>query len=330
MSFLEFVLNTHEVDAKEKRKEHDPEDNDLPNMTTKRTRGRPDHERVPYHPDANKPKTVRMIHTENHETLPRFIGKWFPRNDDASKHSLYCASMLFLLEPWLEVTDIQRSGETFESRFQAMMSKASQRVRNFVQNAQYYYECLDAAAADRAKQSQEVWQQGEDIDMPENIALVPGEPQQHEDTEITEEDIELARLNRETPREIAYAEAATDSAYNVGFFDEAESDKSMVSEVSVATPEDVMRIAEWENSLRSATREMAQETGVVDILALGDIEAETIEGVMPELPEITPSTSQDTRKSDEPARPMQAMLNEEQQQAHDIVEQWLHEHLAGK
>ena len=48
-----------------------------------------------------------IVRTEGHETMPQFVGSWFPRNDVKETYLLYYACMLALLSPWNKLQDIK-------------------------------------------------------------------------------------------------------------------------------------------------------------------------------------------------------------------------------
>ncbi|TFK80707.1 hypothetical protein K466DRAFT_503419, partial [Polyporus arcularius HHB13444] len=86
---------------------------------TARRPGRRPNERVRYgetHPKYGTKQ--RIVRTKGHNTLPNFIGRYFPRRDDPDIHSFYCASMLALLKPWRDLAaDLKAPSETWSEAF---------------------------------------------------------------------------------------------------------------------------------------------------------------------------------------------------------------------
>ena len=77
MSLLTFVLDTY--DAKDEQL---------------KTGGGPCNRRVQYRQGFTKSGRCRIFRSVGHETLPHFLGSWFPRNDRPGERELYCASIL--------------------------------------------------------------------------------------------------------------------------------------------------------------------------------------------------------------------------------------------
>ncbi|KAG1866095.1 hypothetical protein F4604DRAFT_1585958 [Suillus subluteus] len=74
--------------------------------------GRPRNARVQYlstHPKYGVRQ--RIICSQGHNTLPNFIGRYFPRQDDPDIYDFYCASMLLLLKPWRDIATDLKSPE---------------------------------------------------------------------------------------------------------------------------------------------------------------------------------------------------------------------------
>ncbi|KAG8935210.1 hypothetical protein FRC01_005466 [Tulasnella sp. 417] len=92
---------------------------------------------------------VRVIRRQGHETIPEFIGPWFPRRADPSTKKLYCASMLLLFKPWTELRALK--GESFEESFEEYVKECPQRELGIMDNIQWYYETADGVEEDRRK-----------------------------------------------------------------------------------------------------------------------------------------------------------------------------------
>ncbi|KAF8529441.1 hypothetical protein JB92DRAFT_2554870, partial [Gautieria morchelliformis] len=77
--------------------------------------------------------------------IPNVIGRWFPRRDDPDIQPLYCASMLALLTPWWNLTELIQPNESWERAFDKFMATASKRIHDIIAGIQYYYDCGDSA-----------------------------------------------------------------------------------------------------------------------------------------------------------------------------------------
>ena len=119
MSFLEFMLDTYE-DSKD-NKEDEPEIGSvydpIDGASNSRGPGRPLSTRIPYQDEAGKGKRCRIIWSQGHETLPRFVGKWFCRSDNDHEKDLFRGSMLMLLKPWRTLDKLKDPSETLRVPF---------------------------------------------------------------------------------------------------------------------------------------------------------------------------------------------------------------------
>ncbi|KIN95737.1 hypothetical protein M404DRAFT_49684, partial [Pisolithus tinctorius Marx 270] len=92
---------------------------------------------------------MRSLH---HNTLPNFIGQYFPSRDDEDQQSFYYASVLMLLKPWRNLQiDLKDPSETWEEAFNAFCSTASPRDHCIISNIQYFHRCEAAAQREGLK-----------------------------------------------------------------------------------------------------------------------------------------------------------------------------------
>ena len=80
---------------------------------------------LPAHPKY--PQKLRVKRTCGHNQLPNFIGRFSPRSDDPDIRDFYCASMLPLLKPWREVTDLKLPSQTWSQAFDSFLSTSKER-----------------------------------------------------------------------------------------------------------------------------------------------------------------------------------------------------------
>jgi hypothetical protein len=127
---LDFFLNTYEANILK------PSASGL---------GRPSNERVPYLEGTGHGNKSRVIRSAGPETMPNFIGEWFPRSDVPELQEYYHASMLALLTPWMNIGQLKHNDQTFQEAFESFLSTADTHTLDIIDNIQYHYECADSA-----------------------------------------------------------------------------------------------------------------------------------------------------------------------------------------
>lgn len=140
-SILSFLVDTWESTVDEKKRVPEP------NEDERATAGRPRNQRSRYLPEHSRHATrQRIVRTEGHNTLPNFVGRWFPKksNDDRD-NDFYFASMLALLKPWRDVRDLKPAGSTWKQEFDEFTEHAPKQVRDIISNIQFYHRCSEAA-----------------------------------------------------------------------------------------------------------------------------------------------------------------------------------------
>ncbi|KAF8800257.1 hypothetical protein BYT27DRAFT_7217172 [Phlegmacium glaucopus] len=196
MNFFTFILDTY--DTKADHSERNLEDEHGNSVIERRGFGRPRNRRVAYREGFNRSGRTRVFRTEGHETLPQFVGSWMPRNDRPGDREIYCGSMLALLKPWTDLSDLKTDVETFEQSFHQFLSGATKRTRDILENIQYYYECYDGAKKRQEEvESEEVERMidYEDEALSEDLAT-NGMVIDQEELEVTEDDIEIMYESR--------------------------------------------------------------------------------------------------------------------------------------
>ncbi|KAF8804167.1 hypothetical protein BYT27DRAFT_7214241 [Phlegmacium glaucopus] len=257
MDFLSFMLETYDGKA-----EHF--DNLQPNRqlattdTPQRPRGRPPNRRVPYQQGFNKSGRCRIFRTEGHETLPQFAGSWMPRSDRPQDREIYCASILALLKPWKDLSDLKADTESFESSFIFFSENIDKRKRDIIENIQYYYDCYDGAKRHQQEMSMNGAERTIDYEedaMPEDFMneSIASEP--------TEEDIAQAYESRGTMRERLYAQVTMNTAIECGVFSEGKADTVFLPTAGRADNEDLKTFIEWGEKLRAAVRNQVNSGG---------------------------------------------------------------------
>jgi Helitron helicase-like domain at N-terminus len=327
LNLFTFLLDTYDAKAEG--------GNDMQNtqqdFTAPRTRssGRVPNQRVPYREGFSRVGRCRVFRTEGHETLPHLVGRWLPRNDRPNERELYCASVLALLKPWADLSDLKTDTETFDQSFQTFLIDSSKTTRDIIENIQYYYECYDGAKSrqDEEREGAERTIDYEAEACPEDLtsdSLV----YQPETAEITEEDIMTAYECRVAMRERLYAEVAMNTATEYGVFSDIKAHTTFLPTADIADAEQMERFQVWDEQLKSVTRKEADGGGgglFVNIdgaapLSLNDGWVESVEARTGDIVEPHSPTS---------SRPKRELLNADQRRAHDIIEDQLKRRLRG-
>ncbi|KAF8313900.1 uncharacterized protein EI90DRAFT_3179477 [Cantharellus anzutake] len=111
-------------------------------------RGRPRHTRSSYGPKHRYQETKRRVVRENqHNTVVDIVGTWIPRVSTDGNNDLYYASLLMLWKSWRGPKDLKTEGESWKEAYQAL-EQQSPTIKHFASNAQYRYECKEAADKD--------------------------------------------------------------------------------------------------------------------------------------------------------------------------------------
>ena len=343
MNFLDFMLETYEVPREDKAQQAiiEASINEVPQT---RPLGRPLSFRIPYQEAAGKSKKCRIVRQPGHETLPRFVGRWFCRRDDDFEKDLFRASILMLLKPWRLLHELKDEMEMFGDTFDTFMLHADEKCKRVVANIDYYYECSDGAKAERmkAQTNGQMERSGEGDVIGEGVEIVYAEGEARDEDmtlileEITDEDIERALLMRTHPRERLYGESAVALGYDFGFFNE--NDLGVVAEYTArkAQPDERFQITAWETQLKAITREQMKTTGVIGVSEEGEEVASSVllggsDIVMtPAVHCVGDRAISDREEEGRNERPQLRILNEEQRRAHDIIEERLQEHMTSE
>lgn len=259
LSFMDFILNTYDG---------------RPVQENNSSTGRLPNTRVEYKAGARKGKTVRIVRSEGHETLPRFIGSWFPRDNSENPvdKELYCASMLLLLEPWNTITDLKREGEDFTTAFDRMVARGDRWVHTVLHNIRYYYECADGAKARREEERRNgtLIPTATEINIAEESMRIHSEEglddmemaemAQIREESITEEMIDRARQNKRGDRERWFGTVAINHVYDHGVFDKQSVEREWKQCADIITDNDMHKVITWEKQLKDMTRNTTTRT----------------------------------------------------------------------
>lgn len=341
MNFLDYMLNTYEGKKSTYEDNNEEEANEGEPRESNAKKGRPPNARIPYQDEAKKGGSCRIMRTQGHETLPRFVGKWFSRNDCKYQQEIdtYHASMLMLLKPWRKLYNLKEENETFKTNFDKMLQTAGKRTLTVIENIQYFHECSDGAKARREQERQGIGKAVECELMVEESEMLEFEQRdrrgEEEDHDVTEEDINAAKITRIPQRERIFGELAIIEAYDAGIFHDIYPDASPWREPArvVEGINELLIIKAWEKQLKETTRNQVKEQGTIDLMtrtARKDKDPKTRELGKEKEPVIERESAETQQQGTEKQRKKLSMLNTEQRRAHDMVEKRLIDYITSE
>ncbi|KAF8807976.1 hypothetical protein BYT27DRAFT_7211607 [Phlegmacium glaucopus] len=190
-----------------------------------------------------------------HETLPHFVGAWPPRNDRPRDKDLYCATILTLLKPWLDLCDLKTGINCF-------VAAASKGTQDIIKNIQYYYECYDGVKCRQEEQSEDTERTIDyEVDVGVEDLTTDSLVFHAENMEVSEDNIELAYEARGMMRECLYAEIALNIGMEFGVFFEGKADTVFLPPAVKAATEDLMMFEAWGEQLKMASRKEGEGNG---------------------------------------------------------------------
>lgn len=150
-------------------------------------RGQTPNTRVPYREGANRDGHCHIIRSVGHETMPYFLGEWFPKPIEEDDNGLFEVYMLALLKPWRSVTDLKHGDQTFREAYNDFVANTPVETCTIIKNIQFYHEC-----SERAKR-----QNGEDAHENEPVESTVWMSVDNETTEgpLPDPDEDMAHLN---------------------------------------------------------------------------------------------------------------------------------------
>lgn len=277
-------------------------------------------QRSPYRPDRNHGTKCRIFRRTGHETLPEFVGPWFPRRDAEGFEDYFAAWMLALLKPWRKIGDISGCESSLLDQFLQFESRTSVRNKKIIQNIQYYHQAMDGAAKRNEKGDERP-----DIVI-DHDEFEEDDVHTNPTRTYTAKDLEAALEPKHTRDELLYTNIGMMIAEEAGFFKDDVRREIRKRSPKLAKRDDAMRFLRLEEAVKAVTKQATVEEPVTtDSIQMVDIDNDRpMEGGIEEpgvLSVATGSPDDFGHKS---------KLNLEQRRAHDIVASHLDAHLDGK
>ncbi|KAK0184155.1 hypothetical protein F5146DRAFT_1125892 [Armillaria mellea] len=260
---------------------------------------------VEYLPNCGRDSHVRVIRQGDHETLPDFIGPWFP--DPASDPDLHAAYILTIFKPWQNLSQLKAETESFTNTLRSFLT-INPPLRSYVCNIDYYHRCLKSA-----NQQRSVFTMSESQSWPSSSSNIETDHALNDDyaNRVTDFDIERARILRVDQNERFFAQTAIDYAMSIGMFATEDIGKRFQPPSRIATMNDIVQYQSWHERL----------TQIID----SQFESQTYSGLFS--PQ-NPMTNEDVMTSDtdehhHSSSSIVAALNEHQRMAYRIIENHL-------
>ena len=277
--------------------------------------------RSPYRPNCGRDDKCHVFHQAGHETLPEFIGCWFPRRDMEGFEDVFAAWMLTMLKPWREISDIA-SGYTDRCLYDTFIKferLTSSRNQNVIKNIQYYYECWDSADKrmnDPSNDHLVTFEEHKGEGIVEDVVISP--------VQYTERDLECALQPKMRKDEELYTKVGMLIAEEARFFVEDVKKKAAFCHPEIASVENIEHYMALEEAVKNIKKQKS-----ADAIHNMTMPTENVHSISSFHNVPNPSvllTSSNLPASDGYITD----LNTEQRRAHDIVAASLKAHLEGR
>ncbi|KAF8311795.1 uncharacterized protein EI90DRAFT_3137936 [Cantharellus anzutake] len=207
LSLLEFISDTYKT----------PENHDNKSILrgtqsgSAKQVGRPANPRSGYH--AKHPKNgthICVVCTKGHRTITNIVGKWIPSSDDPEQADVHRASILCLLKPWRDISTLKTPEQTWEDAYDLFLQTAGHDKVTMIANAQFYYDCKEAA--NRSQAPRMGTKPSIDVDDDSDGGEEVGESNKGPVGKLSEEDLEAFIRNQQPTHEVIHGLHAVECA----------------------------------------------------------------------------------------------------------------------
>lgn len=288
------------------------------------SRGRPTNIHVPYCGNSNRPGRCRVLCMENHETMPYFPGRWFPKCNDDGENGLFHASMLVLLKPWCSLQNLKNSGRTFHDSFNDFMAFAPENIHFIVENIQFFHECADSVRKDHPEEptDHEPFHASLPLDAEESLDELSSD---RLNSLVTDADVDQAMDWPFSAQELLYADVAIGLGLDCGALAEHEYSLSLNHPAYPATVEDMDCFDSWDYNIASAIDGAIVD--VQDTFSSPSVQCSSSINPPSSVPVSEPSVAPSVGIMPTRSR---SVLNDKQKMAHDIVASYLCAYVDGQ
>ena len=165
-------------------------------------------------------------------------------------------------KPWSNLSELKTDMETFEQVFEHFIITSPKKIKEIIENIQYYYECYD-----NAKRCHKAQAEGSERSVNYEAEACPEDLTsdslvfQTEVTDIMEANIDMAYESRGTMRERLYAEVMMNMAIEYGVFSKIKVHTIFRPTAKKVATEQLETFQAWGEHLKSVTRSEADEGG---------------------------------------------------------------------
>ncbi|KAK0222291.1 hypothetical protein IW262DRAFT_1296857 [Armillaria fumosa] len=249
---------------------------------------------VEYLPHSDRDSHVRRT------TVYEKIGTWFP--DPISDPDLHAAYILTLFKPWRSVTQLKTDSKPFHKELQCFLT-VNPTTQSYVSNIDYYHHCLKSAKQQKSASITTGIQSSTTFENTHSW--------KDDDTcQITDIDIERARIVHVDQNERYFAQIAINYALGLGMFDTEGVQSPFHPPSQIATANDTVQFQAWHDYL----------TQVMN----AEVNTNAYTGFTP--PQYTKTHDAVTSATDISnilPTPIVSTLNQHQKMAHSIIEHHL-------
>lgn len=242
----------------------------------------PRNPRVFYVEGSDQENKARIMCSPNHETMPNFIRRWFPRSNNTWERTIYCTSMMALLRPWWKLLDLQE--ESFKVLFQCWKDNTSKRNLDIMENIQFYHKASQGAKKPKNKTAHSPV--SKDAEMMNDDLYGEDHTTTHKQyIPLTEDDIQIARDNSIPQRDVNHSRLALSIAFNCGVFGDLEN-KGGGKSAKIPNSTNLLQYAEWNSQIQKHVKKDMFQNLVMDNSV--SIHPPVVTVHAPELPDVIP------------------------------------------
>ncbi len=207
-----------------------------------------DDSHLDYLPGSGHQLKTQVVRQGQHETLPDFIGGWFPNRKISAERELYAACVLVFFKPWHLLSDILEPNQVFEQTLDDFVL-ANPFLVSIMENIDYYHDCLE-----NAKNKPPPWATVTEADLAlQKSGCDPqacnDEELEWDSLEVTEMDIEHAQILHVDQNKRYFAEWSMDHTHTVGCFGTIAQNIVFQPPSCTAKREEMMKFEEWHQQL---------------------------------------------------------------------------------